>query len=76
MKIRLLLALVGLAISSVLPTFAQQTNTPDLWQWAGTWVFHCRTVTSRNSLLSVDFWSTTSPFAVLTSIRSGGARAF
>ena len=30
------------------------------WQWAGTCVFHCRTVTSRNSLLSVDFWSTTS----------------
>src|SRR5271166_3758071 len=30
-------------------------------QWAGTCVFHCRTVTSRNSLLSVDFWSTTSP---------------
>ena len=29
MKIRLLLALVGLAISFALPTFAQQTNTPD-----------------------------------------------
>jgi len=29
MKIRSLLALVGLAISFALPTFAQQTNTPD-----------------------------------------------
>jgi SnoaL-like domain len=29
MKIRFLLALVGLAISFALPTFAQQTNTPD-----------------------------------------------
>ena len=29
MKIRLLLALVGLAISFALPTFAQQTNKPD-----------------------------------------------
>src|SRR5260370_24272088 len=29
MKIRLLLALVGLAISFALPIFAQQTNTPD-----------------------------------------------
>src|SRR6266403_5070161 len=29
MKIRLLLALVGLAISFALPAFAQQTNTPD-----------------------------------------------
>jgi hypothetical protein len=29
MKIRLLLALVGLAISFALSTFAQQTNTPD-----------------------------------------------
>ena len=29
MKTRLLLALVGLAISFALPTFAQQTNTPD-----------------------------------------------
>ena len=29
MKIRLLLALVGLAISFALPTFGQQTNTPD-----------------------------------------------
>ena len=29
MKIRLLIALVGLAISFALPTFAQQTNTPD-----------------------------------------------
>ena len=29
MKIRLLFALVGLAISFALPTFAQQTNTPD-----------------------------------------------
>jgi len=29
MKIRCLLALVGLAISFALPTFAQQTNTPD-----------------------------------------------
>ena len=29
MKIRRLLALVGLAISFALPTFAQQTNTPD-----------------------------------------------
>jgi len=29
MKIRLLLTLVGLAISFALPTFAQQTNTPD-----------------------------------------------
>ena len=29
MKMRLLLALVGLAISSALPTLAQQTNTPD-----------------------------------------------
>ena len=29
MKIRLVLALVGLAISFALPTFAQQTNTPD-----------------------------------------------
>jgi hypothetical protein len=29
MKIRLLLALIGLAISFALPTFAQQTNTPD-----------------------------------------------
>ncbi len=29
MKIRLLLALAGLAISFALPTFAQQTNTPD-----------------------------------------------
>src|SRR5271165_5442546 len=31
------------------------------WRWTGTCVFHCRTVTSRNSLLSADFWSTTSP---------------
>jgi ketosteroid isomerase-like protein len=29
MKMRLLLALAGLAISFALPTFAQQTNTPD-----------------------------------------------
>jgi uncharacterized protein (TIGR02246 family) len=29
MKIRLVFALVGLAISFALPTFAQQTNTPD-----------------------------------------------
>jgi ketosteroid isomerase-like protein len=29
MKIRLIIALVGLAISFALPTFAQQTNTPD-----------------------------------------------
>ena len=29
MKIRFLLALIGLAISFTLPTFAQQTNTPD-----------------------------------------------
>jgi hypothetical protein len=29
MKIRLLLALVGLAIIFALPTFAQQTNAPD-----------------------------------------------
>ena len=29
MKIHLSLALVGLAISLALPTFAQQTNTPD-----------------------------------------------
>src|SRR5258708_39370710 len=29
--------------------------------WLVLAVFHCRTVTSRNSLLSVDFWSTTSP---------------
>jgi ketosteroid isomerase-like protein len=29
MKIRLVVALVGLAISFALPTFAQQTNTPD-----------------------------------------------
>jgi hypothetical protein len=29
MKIRLLGAFVGLAISLALPTFAQQTNTPD-----------------------------------------------
>ena len=29
MKIRLLLILVGLAISFALPTFAQQTNAPD-----------------------------------------------
>ena len=29
MKIPLLLALVGLALSFALPTFAQQTNTPD-----------------------------------------------
>ena len=29
MKIRLLPALVGLAIGFALPTFAQQTNTPD-----------------------------------------------
>jgi len=29
MKIRCLLALVGLAISFALPAFAQQTNTPD-----------------------------------------------
>ena len=29
MKIRLLVALVGLAVSFALPTFAQQTNTPD-----------------------------------------------
>jgi len=29
MKIRLFLALVGLAIGFVVPTFAQQTNTPD-----------------------------------------------
>jgi len=29
MKIRILLAFVGLAISFALPTFAQQTNTPD-----------------------------------------------
>jgi ketosteroid isomerase-like protein len=35
MKIRLLLTLVGLAISFALPTFAQQTNTPDprLSEW-------------------------------------------
>ena len=30
MKIRLVVALVGLAMSFALPTFAQQTNTPDL----------------------------------------------
>jgi hypothetical protein len=29
MKTRSVVALVGLAISSALPTFAQQTNTPD-----------------------------------------------
>ena len=29
MKIRLLVALVGFAISFALPTFAQQTNMPD-----------------------------------------------
>jgi hypothetical protein len=29
MKIRLVLALVGLAFSFALPTFSQQTNTPD-----------------------------------------------
>jgi hypothetical protein len=29
MKIRLLLALVGSAMGVALPTFAQQTNTPD-----------------------------------------------
>ena len=29
MKIRLVVALVGLALSFALPTFAQQTNTPD-----------------------------------------------
>jgi hypothetical protein len=29
MKTRLLLAVVGLAIGSALPTFAQQTNKPD-----------------------------------------------
>jgi hypothetical protein len=29
MKIRCLLALVGLTISFALPAFAQQTNTPD-----------------------------------------------
>jgi type II secretory pathway pseudopilin PulG len=29
MKIRLLLALVGVAIGLALPTFAQRTNTPD-----------------------------------------------
>ena len=29
MKIRLLLTLVGLAINFAVPTFAQQTNTPD-----------------------------------------------
>ena len=29
MKIRILRALVGLAMSFALPTFAQQTNTPD-----------------------------------------------
>ena len=29
MKTRLLLAIAGLAIGSALPTFAQQTNTPD-----------------------------------------------
>ena len=29
MKIRLAVALVGLAINFALPTFAQQTNTPD-----------------------------------------------
>ena len=29
MKVRLLFALVGLAISFALPTYAQQTNTPD-----------------------------------------------
>jgi len=29
MKIRLVVALVGLAMSFALPTFAQQTNTPD-----------------------------------------------
>jgi hypothetical protein len=29
MKIRLVVALAGLAISFALPTFAQQTNTPD-----------------------------------------------
>ncbi len=29
MKIRSVLALVGLAISFALPSFAQQTNTPD-----------------------------------------------
>ena len=29
MKTRLLLAVAGLAIGSALPTFAQQTNTPD-----------------------------------------------
>jgi hypothetical protein len=29
MKVRLLFALTGLAISFALPTFARQTNTPD-----------------------------------------------
>jgi hypothetical protein len=44
MKIRLVVALAGLAISPALPTFAQQTNTPDpqlrpgneMW-WNGEW---------------------------------------
>jgi hypothetical protein len=31
------------------------------WQWGGTCAFPFRTVTSRNSLLSADFWSITSP---------------
>ena len=30
------------------------------WEWAGTCVFHCRTVMWRNFLLSADFWSTPS----------------
>ena len=32
------------------------------WRWAGTCASLCPTATSRSSLLSVDFWSTTSPF--------------
>jgi hypothetical protein len=31
------------------------------WRLAGTCVSYCRTVTWRSFLLSVDFWSTTSP---------------
>ena len=52
-----------LLASSVCGLFKWRQFEPEMILLAvgGTCVFHCRTVTSRNSLLSVDFWSTTSP---------------
>src|SRR3984893_2770084 len=52
-----------LLASSVCGLFKWRQFEPEMILLAVGWYlrFHCRTVTSRNSLLSVDFWSTTSP---------------